>query len=135
MKLNLNNFGKKLKFNRRTKKEKTISEEELFVESIGLLDHCWGRSVQLYEIFKVNHIEYDEDYFRIAENLLLLKYGYWKTEIILWYIFERMDEEGGVYPLTVQHEGKEDEEVLITTPAELWNFFLKFEDLKNENNE
>ena len=46
-----------------------------------------------------------------------------------------MDEEGGIYPLIVQHEGKEDEEALITTPVELWNFFLKFEDLKNENNE
>ena len=54
MKLNLNNFGKNLKLNKRSKKEKEATEEEIFIETIGLLESCWNRSNKAYELFKVN---------------------------------------------------------------------------------
>jgi hypothetical protein len=94
MKLNLNNFGKRLKLIKRTKKAKEISELDLFVESVGMMDHCWERSNNLYEVFGLNTLEYEESYYQIIEDLLLIKYGYWKTVIILWYVFGRKDEEG-----------------------------------------
>ena len=66
--------------------------------------------------------------------LLLIKYGHWKTEIILWYVFGRKDEEGEIHPLVVQHAGQEDEEVVIATPLELWNFLAKIEEQKTSDN-
>ena len=89
MKLNLNNFGKRLKLIKRTKKSKEISELDLFVESIGTMDHCWDRSNKLYGTFGLNTLEYEESYYQIIENLLLIKYGYWKTEIILWWVYSK----------------------------------------------
>jgi hypothetical protein len=133
MKLNLNNFGKRLKLIKRTKKAKIVSEQELFVESIGLMDHCWDRSNKLYETFGLNTLEYEEVYYQVVENLLLIKYGHWKTEIILWYIFGRKDEEGNIHPLLVQHVGKEDEELILETPVELWNFLAKVEEQENKD--
>ena len=133
MKLNLNNFGKRLKLIKRIKKAKEISELDLFVESIGMMDHCWDRSNKLYGVFGVNTLEYEESYYQIIENLLLIKYGYWKTEIILWYVFGRKDEEENIHPLMVQHIGEEDEEVFINTPLELWNFLVKIEEQKNKD--
>lgn len=134
MKLNLNSFGKKLKFNIRVnKKQDIISEKDLFIELVGSMDHCWERSNNLYEIFGLNTLEYEEDYYKIIESLLLIKYGYWKTEIILWYVFGRKDEEGTVYPLTVQNVGEEDEEVILNTPLELWDFLNKMEETTEEN--
>jgi hypothetical protein len=134
MKLNLNNFGKRLKLIKRTKKAKEISELDLFVESVGMMDHCWERSNNLYEVFGLNTLEYEESYYQIIEDLLLIKYGYWKTEIILWYVFGRKDEEGEIHPLVVQHVGGEDEEVVIATPLELWNFLAKVEEQKSQDN-
>jgi hypothetical protein len=131
MKLNLNNFGKLLKLTRRIKKTKEISEEELFVESIGMIDHCWNRANKLYETFGLNTLEYEESYYQIIEDLLLIKYGYWKTEIILWYVFERKDEEENITPLIVQYNGEEDKELILETPLELWNFLSEVEEQKN----
>ena len=133
MKLNLNNFGKKLKFTQRVKKQDIISEKDLFIELVGSMDHCWERSNNLYEIFGLNVLEYEEDYYKIIESLLLIKYGYWKTEIILWYVFGRKNEEGIIYPLTVQNIGEEDEEVFINTPLELWDFLNKMEETTEED--
>jgi len=133
MKLNLNSFGKKLKLTQRVKKQDIISEKDLFVELVGSMDHCWERSNNLYEIFGLNILEYEEDYYKIIESLLLIKYGYWKTEIILWYVFGRKDEEGVIYPLTVQNIGEEDEEVLLNTPLELWDFLNKMEETTEED--
>ena len=94
---NLNNFGKKLKFNKRSgKKEKIITEKELFIETVNLFQEAWTRSNSAYEVFQINLIEYEEKFYQIIENLFLMKYGLWKTEIILWYIFARLDDEGNV---------------------------------------
>ena len=133
MKLNLNNFGKRLKLVKRTKKTKQVTEDELFVELVGTMDHCWERSNKLYEVFGLNTLEYEESYYQIIEDLMLIKYGNWKTEIILWYVFGRKDEEGNIHPLVVQHTGEEDEEVVLNTPLELWNFLAKVEEQKNQD--
>jgi hypothetical protein len=132
MKLNLNNFGKKFKLNKRSKKDKIISEEEMFVETIDMMSKCWERSNQLYDAFKINFLEYEEDYFRVLENLVVLKYGLWKAEIILWYIFGRIDMDGKVHALVLQNEGDEPQDIALTTTQELWDFLKKLEEEKNK---
>jgi hypothetical protein len=132
MKLNLNNFGKKFKLNKRSKKDKIISEEEMFVETIDMMSKCWERSNQLYDTFKINFLEYEEDYFRVLENLVVLKYGLWKAEIILWYIFGRIDMDGKVHALVLQNEGDEPQNIALTTTQELWDFLKKLEEEKNK---
>ncbi len=134
MKLNLNNFGKKLKSVKRSKKEKILSEEEVFSETIDMLYACWDNSNKLYENFKVNTLEYEESFYRFIENLILLKYGLWKTEIILWYVFSRVDMEGKIYPLLVQNDDDTEEEVYVNNASELWEFIKKLEEKrKNED--
>ena len=132
MKLNLNNFGKKFKLNKRSKKDKIVSEEEMFIETIDMMSKCWERSNKLYDTFKINFLEYEEEYFRIMENLVVVKYGLWKSEIILWYVFGRIDLDGKMQTLTVQDDGQEPESITLTTPQELWNFLKKLEEEKNK---
>jgi hypothetical protein len=132
MKLNLNNFGKKFKLNKRAKKDKIISEEEMFIETMDMMTKCWDRSNKLYDTFKINFLEYEEEYFRIMENLIVVKYGLWKSEIILWYIFGRIDSEGKIQALKVQDDGKEVENIILSTSQELWNFLKKIEEEKNK---
>jgi hypothetical protein len=125
--LNLGNFGKGLKFKQRTKKQETYTEKDIFIETIDLLYNTWIRSNKAYEMYKINLLEYEEPFYQIIENCLLIKYDLSKTEIILWYIFGREDEEGNILPLILQYDEKDNEELIINNPSDLWNLLEKLD--------
>jgi len=133
--MDLSNFGKKFKTKKRVKSNKVPTELDMFVDVVTRLEKCWNKSNKIYEVFKVNILEYEEDYFQIIEDLLLMKYGSWKTEIILWYAFGRKDADGNVFPLIMQPKDEEKQEVLLTTPIELWTFLEKLEERKRKEDE
>jgi len=129
---NLNNFGKKLKFKQRTKKQETYTEKDLFIESMELLEQTWIRSNESYEKFKINLLEYEEQFYQVIEGFILLKYGVWKAEIILWYIFSRVDEENNIFPLTYVIKDNKEEEVILNNPTDLWEFLNKIDNANKE---
>ena len=125
---NLNNFGNKLKFKQRSKKQETISEKDLFIETMSLFIDVWDRSNETYDKYKINLLEYEESFFQIIEGFLLLKYGTWRTEIILWFIFARLDADNKVVPLTFRIEDNEEEQIYLKTATDLWDFLKKVEE-------
>ncbi|MFZ9354328.1 MAG: hypothetical protein ACO25L_05875 [Candidatus Nanopelagicales bacterium] len=133
MEINLNNLGKQFKFSRRisVKPTETLSEKEMFVDLITRLDEAWDSSNKLFAKFKINLLEYEEGYFGLIEDLLLMKYGSWKTEIILWFVYGRMDENGEIHPLSLNLEGNE-EKVIIKTPTQLWDLLNRIENYKTK---
>jgi len=133
--MDLSNFGKKFKTKKRVKSSKVLTELDMFIDVVIRLEKCWDKSNKIYEIFKLNVLEYEEDYFQIIEDLLLMKYGAWKTEIILWYAFGRKDDEGNIFPLVMQAKDEEKLEVILTTPVELWTFLEKLEERKRKEDE
>jgi hypothetical protein len=133
--MDLSNFGKKFKSKKRVKSSKILTELDMFIDVVNRLEKCWDKSNKIYETFKVNILEYEEDYFQIIEDLLLMKYGAWKTEIILWYAFGRKDSDGNVFPLIMQPKGEEKQEVILNTPAELYSFLEKLEERKRKEDE
>jgi hypothetical protein len=126
MDINFEGLGKQLKLTKRSEKKKPLSEKEIFIDLVVRLDQAWNNSNIMYEQFKVNLLEYEEQYFTLIEDLILLKYGDWKTEIILWYVYGRIDEEGNMYSLmlTMNDEKKE---VVINNPTQLWDFIKMIE--------
>lgn len=133
--MDLSNFGKKFKSKKRVKSSKVLTELDMFIDVVNRLEKCWDKSNKIYETFKVNILEYEEDYFQIIEDLLLMKYGSWKTEIILWYAFGRKDSDGNVFPLIMQPKGEEKKEVILNTSSELWTFLEKLEERKRKEDE
>ena len=129
---NLNNFGKKLKLKERVKKQETFTEKEIFVESMEMLEEAWVRSNESYEKYKINLLEYEEQFYQVIEGFILLKYGVWKTEIILWYIFARVDADGNITPLAYKIKDQEEEEIVLNNPNDLWEFLKKIEDANTE---
>lgn len=126
MEINFEGLGKQLKLTKRSEKKKPLSEKEMFIDLVARLDQAWNNSNIMYEQFKVNLLEYEEQYFTLIEDLILLKYGDWKSEIILWYVYGRIDEEGNMYSLmlTMNDEKKE---VVINNPTQLWDFIKMIE--------
>ena len=67
----------------------------------------------------------------MIENLFLLHYGEWKTDIILWWIYDRFDEEGNISPIEFNdHDTDAKEDVIVETPEQLWNFLKRIDKLK-----
>lgn len=132
---NLNNFGKKLKLNKRSPKKKALTEKEIFLNIVGSFFEVWKRSNTTYEQYQINLLEYEEKFYYVIEQLTALAFGPWKTELILWYVFARENIlTGETVPLLLQVEGKQDVEVKINTPEDLWDLIKKLEEDENINN-
>ena len=126
----MKNFGKNV--NIKPKKQKGLSEKEIFVDVISLLDDCFSRSASL-EQHNLNITSYDEPFYIMIENLLVLKYGEWKTDIILWWAYNRFDENGEIKPIELNdHVENKQEEVLVETTEQLWEFLKRIDKLENK---
>ena len=124
----MKNFGKNV--NIKSKKKKELSEKEIFTDIISLLDDCFSRSASL-EQHNLNITSYEEPFYIIIENLMYMKYGEWKTDIILWWVYDRYNEEGEVMPIKLNdHVENKEEEVMIETTEQLWEFLKRIDELK-----
>ena len=126
----MKNFGKNV--NIKSKKKKELSEKEIFTDIISLLDDCFSRSASL-EQHNLNITSYEEPFYIIIENLMYMKYGEWKTDIILWWVYDRYNEEGEVMPIKLNdHVENKEEEVMIETTEQLWEFLKRIDKLENK---
>ena len=55
------------------KNARSISEYDLFIETIVRFDECWNNSNELYKVFKINLLEYEEQYYQIIEKFTVVK--------------------------------------------------------------
>jgi len=58
-------------------------------------------------------------------NRFLLKYGEIISEIVFWYLYDRKDDDGNIYPLVFEEEDKEPVDIILKTPTDLWKFINK----------
>jgi hypothetical protein len=124
----MKNFGKNVNIK---SKQKGLSEKDIFVDIINILDSCWGRTNKLGEEFGLDITSYDEPFYIMIENLLYVKYGEWKTDIILWWVYDRFDEEDNLIPIQLNdHDEKTEESVLVETSEDLWNFLKRIDKLE-----
>jgi hypothetical protein len=65
----------------------------------------------------------DNPFYTSIRILMEQHYGVTKTEIILWWVFESITEDGGILPL-VDENGKTH---IIKTPTQLYKFIKKYE--------
>lgn len=118
-------FGKNLNI-----KSRTINptDKDLFIDIVDLLDECWIRSNTLETQFALPISDYEEPFYLAIENLIYMHYGEWKGDIILWWLFERLDEDGSLLPININDiDEQTEEEVFIETVEELWSFIKKLE--------
>jgi hypothetical protein len=118
-------FGKNLNIKSRTKNP---TDKDSFIEIIGVLNDCWVRSEILETQFGLPISNYEEPFYLIAEELIYMHYGEWKGDIISWWLFERLDENGVLLPFNVNNNDEQTEEkIFIKTVEELWGFIKKLE--------
>ena len=123
----MKNFGKNVNIK---SKQKGLSEKDIFINVVDILDNCWTRTSVLGDEFSMDMSSYDEPFYLMIENLFYIKYGEWKTDIILWWAYNRFDENEELMPIKLNdHVEKVEEEVFIETPEELWEFLKRIDKL------
>jgi hypothetical protein len=134
--MKVGNFGKNLNINKREIKSPKQNAKSKFVTIVSTFDSLDKRSMEV-ESFGIELSDYEDAHFSLIESLIFEIYGEWKTQLVMWYVYERMDEEGNLLPLIVSdiEEGEEEddednedgEEVFIETPEQLYDFIKQIE--------
>jgi hypothetical protein len=122
--MNIKNFGQKLRVEE-SSSTKVKKEKEIFIENINLLEQCITRSENLAVLFGIDLCDYEDPFWAVIENMLLLKYGEAIYELIFWYLYDRIDEDGKAHSLIFEEEGKEPKEIKIKNASDLWKFIEK----------
>jgi len=120
--ITIKDFGKNLHFEE-SKESKLKNEADIFINMINIMDNLLERSFILKEDFNLDLSEYELPFLNVFEDLVLLKYGGWKYEIIMWYLYTAHTE-----PLVYEEDDKEPQEITIDTALKLWEFINRFEE-------
>ena len=115
----MNPFGKNIVIKRRNAEP---TEKEFFLDIISTIEGCWKRTRKMEEEMGLGISNYEESFYIVIENLIILHYGELKGHIILWWLFERFDDDAELLSIELNDiDTKENEELLIETPEQLWN--------------
>ena len=120
--MNLKDFGKNLNL----KQPISNNTKQFFIDIVTLFDGVYQRTVEM-DSFGIDMETYDDGFYVLIENLILKTYGEWKTELILWYIYDRFNENEELMPLTLQEEEQDEEEIFVETPEQLWDLIKKID--------
>jgi hypothetical protein len=121
----MSSFGKNLIIKKRNS---PIDEKEMFCGLVDLLENVVLRGQEMFDNYNLNLSEYDDDFYIIIENLLVLNFGEWKTELVLWYVWERKNLEGEIAPMEWTNEDtNETKTIILKTSEELWNVLQEIE--------
>jgi hypothetical protein len=100
---------------RKRKSEEDIHRDE-FIKIIQTMDEIQVRSNIINIDLKLSFYEYDEKFYEVIDRLFTLQYGKEATELIFFYIYERLNPDGTVNSL----QDSEGNDIIINTPFDLW---------------
>ena len=100
-----------------SEKSKKKREEKFFVELMEVLCQVEAYS-KVAETLGINLTDYENNHFQAIEMLLEKIYGEFATTVTIWWIFESLKPDGGVYPLIDENGVKH----IIKTPLQLYKF-------------
>jgi hypothetical protein len=101
---------------KRKKKTEEDRRKEMFESIVTALEKTNIRSELTVLDLNLDFSKYDEPFYAIIDGLLELNFGKNAVELIYFYIFDRVDEEGNNRML-VDEDGNE---YLLQTPSDLW---------------
>jgi hypothetical protein len=106
---------------RRKKKSTADKKRELFFSIINGIDELNVRQNIMYADLSLDFADYDEKFFTIIDMLIYTHFGKQCTELIGFYLYERINANGTINPVIVN----DNEEVILETPYDLWNLICK----------
>lgn len=105
---------------RRKKKKQADKKRELFVSIINSIETVSNRQSLMYADLQLDFTKYDESYLEIIDALILLHFGKDGTELIGWYLWERLNPDGSLNYLLDEN----DDPFTIEDANQLWDVLV-----------
>ena len=112
---------------KRRKKTEDDINRDTFEKIILTLEQANVRSSIIGGDFKLDFTSYDETFYEIIDNLILMQFGKEASEVIFFYVYERINPDGTVNELADQ----DGQVVALNNPTDLW---MLVNHIKNKTN-
>ena len=131
----ISTFGKHLVTKDKNKSTINVSDKQAFMDLVDTFSMAHQRSLKVEQEHGLKLEAYDGLFYILIENLFFAYYGEWQGELIIWYVYDRTDEDGNLYPMMLFDEETGDEsEVIIKNASDLYSFIQKMsKKIKNKN--
>ena len=97
------------------------TESTVFEILIQKADDSLNVEDKLVEVADISIAKITDPLWFVIENQFKLIYGEEATELIMWYLMERLDENDNVISL----EDEEENRIILNKPIDLWNYLQK----------
>ena len=67
--------------------------------------------------FDIDLSKYDETFYEVIDNLMLMQFGKQAAEVIFFYVYERMNPDGSINEL----RDTNDTPIVLNSPSDLWD--------------
>ena len=109
-------IGTDLSLKRKKKSEHDLNRE-LFEKIIIALERANIRTALVGTEFDIDLSKYDETFYEVIDNLMLMQFGKQAAEVIFFYVYERMNPDGSINEL----RDANDTPIVLNSPTELWD--------------
>jgi hypothetical protein len=106
---------------RRKKRSSSDKKRETFFQLINSIEELNIRQHIMYADLQLDFSNYDEKFFTIIDTLLYLNFGKQCTEVITFYLYDRINPDGTQNALIVN----DSQELFLNSPYDLWNLLCQ----------
>jgi hypothetical protein len=108
-------IGTDLSLKRKKKSEHDLNKD-MFEKIIIALEKANIRTAIVGAEFDLDLSKYDESFYEVIDNLIMMQFGKQASEVIFFYVYERMNPDGSVNEL----RDTNDNPVILNNPTDLW---------------
>jgi len=109
-------IGTDLSLKRKKKSEKDLNKD-LFEKIILALERTNVRAAIIGTEFDLDLSKYDETFYEVIDNLIMMQFGKQASEVIFFYVYERINPDGSINELRDQN----DVSIVLNNPTDLWD--------------
>jgi hypothetical protein len=111
---------------KRKKKTELDIQKDLFFKIIISLEKLNMRSNVLNTDLDIDLTKYDETFYDVLDNLLILHFGKNIAEIIFFYVYDRIDQDGNIASLSDMGGNK----IVLENIHDLWNLIQNIDKIQ-----
>ena len=101
---------------KRKKKTEDDINKESFEKIIQTMEEVQIRSTLLHADFKLDFFNYEEKFYEVIDRLFVMHFGKEASEVIFFYVYERMNPDGTVSQLA----DMDGNPIPLESPSDLW---------------
>ena len=101
---------------KRKKKTENDINKESFEKIILTMEEVQVRSTLLHAEFKMDMFDYEEKFYEVIDRLFALHFGREASEVIFFYVYERMNSDGTINQLA----DVDGNSIPLESPSDLW---------------